>query len=143
MRNYLPHSELSARIFDAAIRPRDLDVIEEHATRKEPRATHVRPCSDASQLELRGAVAREVLAIAAPMFDDAEAVAPLLTEPTERFALVDEASTIKRRDPILAHRGDVDPRERLQERTEDRFVERWRAPERAELENRFEHDTAV
>jgi len=143
MRNHLPHSELLARVLDAAVRPHNLDVIEEHLAAKEPRPAHVRACSDALQLEFRGAVASEILAVAASVLDDAETVAPFFAVPAERFALVDEASAIDSGNANLAHRGNVDPRERLEKRTEDRLVERHGAPKRTKLENRFEHDTAV
>jgi len=120
-----------------------LDVIEEHAARQEPWLPHVRTRSDATQLKLRGAIASEVLAVAAAMLDDAETVAPFFAVSAERLALIHEPGVVDAGDLVLAHRSDVDPRERFEERTEDRFVERRRAPERAELENRFEHDTAV
>src|SRR5262249_28063315 len=94
-------------------------------------------------LQLRGAVAREILAVAAAVLDDAETVAPLLAVPAQRLALIDETRAIDRRHPELAHRRDVDARERLEQRAEDRLVERGRAPERTELENGFEHDTAL
>src|SRR5262249_2143664 len=94
-------------------------------------------------LQLRGAVAREILAVAAAVLDDAEAVTPLFAVPAQRLALIDETGAIDRRHPGLAHRRDVDARERLQQRAEDRLVERGRAPERTKLENGFEHDTAL
>jgi len=143
MRDYLPHPEHGARVLDAAVRPLDLNVIEQHVVREQPRLAHVRSRADPLQLKLRGAVAREVLAVAAAVLDDAETVAPFLAVPAEWFALVDETSAIDRRHSELAHRGDVDPRERLEQRAEDRLVERWGAPKRTELENGFEHDTAL
>lgn len=143
MRDYPSHPELSTRVLDAAVRPLDLDVIEEHAARQQPGLTHVRTRSDALQLKLRGAIASEVLAVAPTVLDDAETVAPFFAVPAERLALVHEPSVVDAGNFVLAHRGDIDPRERFEERAQDRFVERWRAPERAELENRFEHDTAV
>ncbi len=118
-----------------------MDVIEEHAAREQLWTAHVRSCADAAQLELGGAIAREVLAVASAVLEHAEAIAPFLAVPAERLALVDEASAVHARNSHLLHRGDVDSRERAEELAENPFVERRRAPERAELENRFEHDT--
>jgi hypothetical protein len=128
MRDYLPHPEHGARVLDAAVRPLDLNVIEQHVVREQPRLAHVRPCVHALYLKLRRAVTREVLAVAAAVLDDAETIAPFLAVSAERFALVDETRAIDRPHPELAHGGDVDSRERLEQRAEDRFVERRGAP---------------
>src|ERR1041385_3476295 len=90
MWDYPPHPELSTRVLDATVRPLDLNVIEEHAARQEPWLPHVRTRSDATQLELRGAITSEVLAVASAVLDDAETVAPFFAVPAERLALVDE-----------------------------------------------------
>ena len=81
MRNYPPHPELTARVFNAAVRPLDLDVIEDHAAFEQPRLPNVRTRVNALGLKLRRPVAREVFAIPAAVLDDAEAIAPFLAVP--------------------------------------------------------------
>src|SRR5215471_5385152 len=89
MRDYPPHPEHGARVLDAAVRPLDLNVIEQHVVREQPRLAHVRPRAHSLDLQLRRAVAREVLAVAAAVLDDAETVAPLLAVAAQRLALID------------------------------------------------------
>ena len=119
-----------------------MDVIEEHASSEETRTAHVGSCADALHLKLGSAITREVLAIAATVLEHAEAIAPLLAVSAEWLALVDEASAVHARNSQLMHRRHVDARESAEELAENPLVERRRAPERTELENRFEHDTA-
>ena len=89
-------------------------MIEEHAAWEEARPAHVRPRSNPAHLKLGCAIASEVLAITAAVFEHAETISPFFAVPAEGLALVDEASAVDAWDPKLVHGCDVDPRERAE-----------------------------